>query len=526
MPEASPHPDEDARIDSLQTLGILDTTEETVYDDVVRLAADVCEVPISLVSLVDRDRQWFKAKHGLDVSETPRCAAFCAHAILDHNRLLIIEDATKDRRFADNPLVTGSPNIRFYAGVPLCIDPELPIGTLCVISDQSKQLSGKQLSMLKMLGSHLESILRLRRFNIELRKSHRNMQRTQAALDTAADSVLWVAHDGRFTYANEAACQRLGYTRQELLQMDVASINPAVENAEKFRTQFWPQIVENKSMRYEMRHQRKDGTTFPVEIATHLIDFEEEQITCSFIRDITDRKQMDEKLQVYSETLQSVNSELEQFATIASHDLKQPLRGIGHLAQWAIEDAGDAMPDAAKEHLEMLKSRVARMHQLLDDLLAYSRAGSRTGLKTQFDVKELVEEVIELIEVPADLTICIDGEFPSLETHRAPLSMIFRNLIGNAVKYRSNEPMQITISAGQDDNGTHQFSVADTGIGIAPEYHSYVFGMFNKLSPAGEVESSGMGLAMIKKMLDARGGRISLASELGKGSKFTFSWPV
>jgi signal transduction histidine kinase len=235
---------------------------------------------------------------------------------------------------------------------------------------------------------------------------------------------------------------------------------------------------------------------------------------------------MDEKLQVYSETLQSVNFELEQFATIASHDLKQPLRGIGHLAQWAIEDGGEALPEASKEHLEMLKSRVARLHQLLDDLLAYSRAGSRTGITVQFDTKELLVEVIELIEVPADVAIDIEGDFPTLETHRAPLSMVFRNLIGNAVKYRSEEPMQITLAADRDDNGTHRFSVSDNGIGIAPEYHTYVFGMFNKLNPAGEVESSGMGLAMIKKLLDARGGRISLKSELGKGSKFTFTWPI
>ena len=526
MSEAPLHPEEESRLNALLALEVLDTAEESVFDEVVKMAANVCGVPIGLISLIDEHRQWFKAKHGLDAVETPRCDAFCSHAILESGTPLVVKDATKDDRFFDNPLVTSGPGIRFYAGVPLSVEEGLPLGTLCVIGDKPMDLPDDKLAILKMFARHVEGMLKVRRSTLQLRKAHRMMERTQATLDSSADGVAWVSPQGEFRYVNQQFCKQLGYTAEQFHEMTVLDVNPDLASIESFKTDIWPNIVANKKMTFEMRHKHCDGTIFPVEISSHLMEFDDETIGCSFIRDITDRKETESKLKTYSEDLERANSELQQFATIASHDLKQPLRGISHLAQWAIEDGGEAMPEASKEHLHKLQARVVRLGQLLDDLLEYSRAGADAGADEEIDVRVLVDQVIELSDAPIGFKFAFQGEFPKLVTQRVPLSIVFRNLIGNAVKYRLKDDGTITITAGKNSSGEQQFIVSDDGRGIAPKFHQYVFGMFSKLNSADEIESSGMGLAMIKKLIDARGGIIELESAEGEGATFTFTWPV
>lgn len=154
---------EHERIKTLEELNILDTLSEEEFDNVVELAASICEVPISLVSLVDRDRQWFKAKKGLDASQTPRDLAFCAHAINEPESIFEVENALLDRRFEDNPLVTGDPNIRFYAGAPLVTSEGHALGTLCVIDRQPRQLTEKQKKSLDILSHQVTSFIEKRK---------------------------------------------------------------------------------------------------------------------------------------------------------------------------------------------------------------------------------------------------------------------------------------------------------------------------------------------------------------------------
>lgn len=152
---------EKQRIKRLEELDILDTLEEQAYDDLTLLAAQICDTPIALVSLVDEQRQWFKSHHGLDASETPREVAFCAHAILGDD-LFIVEDPTQDERFHDNPLVTGGPEVKFYAGAPLIMQNNLRLGTLCVIANEPRTLSESQKAALLALSRQVVSLLELR----------------------------------------------------------------------------------------------------------------------------------------------------------------------------------------------------------------------------------------------------------------------------------------------------------------------------------------------------------------------------
>lgn len=152
---------EDERLQKLKELGILDTLEEQAYDDLTQLAAQICGTPISLVSLIDENRQWFKSHHGLEATETPREYAFCSHAILD-DQLFIIEDADHDERFYDNPLVTKEPYVKFYAGAPLVLEPNIHVGTLCVIDNHAHKLSEQQKASLEALARQVVTLLQLR----------------------------------------------------------------------------------------------------------------------------------------------------------------------------------------------------------------------------------------------------------------------------------------------------------------------------------------------------------------------------
>ncbi len=151
--------DETSRLDALKALMILDSPEEKAYDDLTRFAAELCDAPIALITLVDDKRQWFKARVGLQVTETPREHAFCAHAIQDPSSVMIVTDATRDPRFASNPLVTGAPNIRFYAGAPLVTSTGHALGTLCVIDNRPRQLDAAQIERLQFLAAQVISKL-------------------------------------------------------------------------------------------------------------------------------------------------------------------------------------------------------------------------------------------------------------------------------------------------------------------------------------------------------------------------------
>lgn len=152
---------EEERLRKLYELGILDTLEEQAYDDLTKLAAEICKAPIALVSLVDRDRQWFKSHYGLQARETPREVAFCSHAILDDD-VFVVEDSSKDERFFDNPLATGDPHVKFYAGAPLIMNGNIKLGTLCVIGNEARKISENQKEALKALSRQVVSQLELR----------------------------------------------------------------------------------------------------------------------------------------------------------------------------------------------------------------------------------------------------------------------------------------------------------------------------------------------------------------------------
>lgn len=199
MQKPSDHKKEAERIKSLKSYLVLDTEAEEEIDNLTELASEICETPISLVSLVDEKRQWFKSKVGLEVNETSRDVAFCAHAINKTNGLLIVEDARIDKRFFDNPLVTSHPNVIFYAGVVLKSDEDLPLGTLCVIDNVPRKLSDKQIRSLKMISKQIMTLLNYKK---SLRKQEElSIQLLQKNLELESFASI-AAHDLKSPLAN------------------------------------------------------------------------------------------------------------------------------------------------------------------------------------------------------------------------------------------------------------------------------------------------------------------------------------
>ncbi len=211
-------PNEDARLLALYRLDVLDTPREQNFDDIAQLAMSICEAPIAVISLVDRDRQWFKSCLGLDGTETPRDVAFCAHAILTPQETLIVEDATRDPRFADNPLVTDAPFIRFYAGAPLIAKNGEALGTLCVVDYRPRQLSALQKTALKLLSKQVIQLLHLRETNNALQQERENVEDILKA--SSLGTWRWNIQTGE-TIFNERWADILGYTLAELAPVSI-----------------------------------------------------------------------------------------------------------------------------------------------------------------------------------------------------------------------------------------------------------------------------------------------------------------
>ena len=225
-----------------------------------------------------------------------------------------------------------------------------------------------------------------------------------------------------------------------------------------------------------------------------------------------------------SKALERSNRELNQFAYVASHDLKAPLRGIANLAQWVEEDLSAAMTEKSREHIRVLLSRVRRMESLIDGILAYARAGRDAGHREEIDVGQLVQEVRELLAPPSGMFVLeVPAALPKVTAVRAPFQQVWMNLLGNAFKHARREGAKVHVDAA--DRGTEwEFSVADNGPGIAPQYHERVFGIFQTLASRDKMEGTGIGLATVKKLVESEGGRVWVESA-GQGATFRFTWP-
>jgi len=387
------------RIKILQEYQILDTLPEVTFDDITSLASTICNMPISLISLIDEDRQFFKSHHGVEINQTPIELSICKHAIESDGDAFEVIDLREDFRFKNNPLVTLDPKIVTYFGIPLKSIKGVAFGTLCVISQEKTVLNEQQKNALKVLSKQVINLLELRKSNF--------------------------------------------------------------------------------------------------------------------------------LLQTYQRKLEDYIHETRDFTYIAAHDLKAPVRGINSFLK-IIENKYESVWDEKdRKYLNVIFDNISRMDKLILDLMDYANSTafeiSYEKVNTEILVKDIFENLIKNLNV--ENAQLITNNLPIINSSSLSLSLIFQNLINNALNYQSENTIpKIEISCFENKTNWF-FEVKDNGIGIAEEYFETIFKPFKRLHTQSEYPGSGLGLAACKKLVEKMNGDIKVESEIQTGTKIIIRLP-
>ncbi|HBH38777.1 MAG TPA: GGDEF domain-containing protein [Curvibacter sp.] len=339
------------RLQTLQDYAVLDTAPEAGFDELTHLAAQWLQVPIVLISLVDAERQWFKSRVGLEAPETPRSVSFCSVAIERPQQMLIVPDARLDPRFRDNPLVTGEPGIRFYAGAPLLMPDGQALGTLCVIDRQPREFSPQERETLSLLARQVVAQLELRHQRMQMQLA---VDRYQKLFDNTMDGVLQTRPGGEVLAANPAACAMLGMSEQEILARGRGGIldleDPRLPGLLDAR-------LRQGHARGELRMRRGDGTLFEVEITSALYrDHAGQWLSSIVFRDNTERLRWERQLQKQVDLLgnlsQHVPGSLYQFRLDPDGRMSFPFSSAGIRTIYEVE------PEQVRDDASLVLERI------------------------------------------------------------------------------------------------------------------------------------------------------------------------
>jgi PAS domain S-box-containing protein len=342
----------------------------------------------------------------------------------------------------------------------------------------------------------------------------------QRIVEAAPCGMVMIDVQGSIVVVNPQAESLFGYTRTELLGNSLEILLP-----ERFRgghEAHRRHFASAPSMRQmgagrDLTARRKDGSEFPVEIELSPVPGDEHGLVLAAVTDITRRKAMQLELR-------QANANLEEFSYAVSHDLKSPLRGISDLVEWIVEDLGGAEPQEVSRNLGRIRDRIHRLEMVIDDLLAYARAGTAFTDAVHVDLEDLLAGVLELLPRPPGFSVSLQIKARPFVTNKAPLESVLRNLINNAIKHHDLPAGRITVAVA--DVGRYcVFTVTDDGPGIPLASQERVFRIFQTLATESR-DHSGIGLALSKRLVEAHGGWIKLDSKTGeRGTAFHVWWP-
>jgi PAS domain S-box-containing protein len=370
---------------------------------------------------------------------------------------------------------------------------------------------------------------------------------TRALLSNMIDGVASIDEQGVIKTFNPAARRIFGYEENEIIGQNVRVLFPPQEqtqeqgqNQGQNQSQKQEQVqdqhldyfksyppvrnLKSRGIPTEVTGMRKNHAVFPMDLAVVEMQDDGHNMFVGIMRDISERKLAEEQKARLMDELESANEELRSFAYVVSHDLKAPLRAIGALADWLSTDYAAKFDDEGKEHMRLLVSRVHRMGNLIDGILEYSRVGRVREDLVGVNVGQVVHEVIDLIAPPANVTIRIENPLPTVVAEPTRIQQIFQNLLSNSIKYMDKPRGEIRIGC-RAEGEKWKFSVSDNGPGIEPRHFERIFQLFQTLAPRDRIESTGVGLALVKKIVEMYGGDIWLESTPGAGSTFYFTLP-
>jgi PAS domain S-box-containing protein len=530
MPTNGNFAPEPARLEELRGYGVLDTMPEEALDELTALAAKTCGTPISLVSLVDENRQWFKSRHGMEPQETPRNLSFCSYA-LGQSDILVVPDATKDPRFADNDLVTGDPGIRFYAGAPLITPENATLGTLCVIDRKPRELTEIQAQTLRVLARQVMVHLELSRQVRELRLSE---ERFSSAFEHAPIGMALVSLEGKWLKVNQAISDLLGYSAGELKEKTFQELTYPDDLETDMDHVRGLLAGKGTSYHIEKRYFHKEGHLVWAKLGVSLVrDAKGAPLHfISQIQDITDIKQAIVWQQELTRQAQAGERAKADFLATMSHEIRTPLNGVIGMTSVLADTELNAMQ---RECVSTIHTSGESLLTVINDILDYSKIeAGRLELESRpFNLRQCVEEAFDLFSAPIrakhlELNVLVAPEVPSHvigDTMR--LRQILVNMISNAIKFTERGEIVVNVECTKrDDEGCHLlFSVADTGIGISKEDAEKLFRAFQQVdtSTTRKFGGTGLGLIISKRLTEFMGGTMWLESELGVGSTFFFN---
>ncbi|ADB61780.1 multi-sensor signal transduction histidine kinase [Haloterrigena turkmenica DSM 5511] len=354
----------------------------------------------------------------------------------------------------------------------------------------------------------------------ERKERQRELELFRTLLDHSNDSVLVIdPGSGRFLDANETACRRLGYDREELLDLTVPEMDHVFDDVADWHTHV-EDVKDEGSMTITGEHVRKDGTTYPAEVNVAHVELDREYMI-AIARDITEHRERER-------ALEESNERLEQFAYAASHDLQEPLRMVSSYLQLLERRYADEFDEDGEEFLDYAVDGAERMREMIDGLLAYSRVETRGDPFEPVDLDCLLEDVLD------DLSLQLEETDAEVETEPLPrvrgdasqLRQVFQNLLANALEYSGPEPPRVHLEAAQREGAMWEVSVVDEGIGIDPEDQDRVFDVFQRLHSREEYDGTGIGLALCERIVERHDGEIWVESEPGEGSTFSVTLPA
>lgn len=383
-----------------------------------------------------------------------------------------------------------------------------------------KEIKIQQKSHVKQQKIIDELTHKIETLELQINKTESTKSTLKNILESAIEySIVSIDLNGLILMWNEGARRNYGYTAEEMEGKQTISLLHFPEDIKNnVVKKFLAKAYKEGKADAVFERRRKDKTRFTASVSISMRrDSKGKPVGYVIIsKDITQAKILEERL------LKS-NEELEQFAYITSHDLKAPLRAIDSLASWIEEDNADALDEKSKANLALLRQRTHRMANLIDGILQYSRAGrSELDIDT-VDTKKMLQEVIDSLN-PQKFSIEYPKKLPVFQTAKIPFSQIFSNLISNSIKHHHQQQGTIKIKARTLKN-FYEFSVSDDGPGIDPEYFDKIFQVFQTLKSRDELESTGIGLSIVKKIIESLGGKIVVKSAKGKGTTFCFTWP-
>lgn len=391
-------PNEKIRLSALKDLKLFNTEPEQNFDNITKLASFICKMPVSLITLIGKKKQWFKSKVGTDLCESDKDISHCSHAILHPDELMEVKDTRKDLRFVDNPYTTD-PNtpVIFYAGMPLKSPNGNVLGTLCVMDIKPNSLDSEQKEALKALAKQVENLFELHQKNLNLEKTRKKLK-----------------------------------TR---------------------------------------------------------------------------------------------NGQLKDFAGTVSHDMKMPLANIVMTVDLLKAKYIDKLDPQGLQYLDYLKQSSFKLSNYVTGILEHYESDTLTeSLNEDFDIHDLLEQIIDLLNINDDCVINLPENNKILNCNRAALQQIFLNLLTNSLKYNNKEEIVIDVNCTSDDKFYH-FTVSDNGIGIPKDKQEDIFKLFTVLAEKDRRgnRGNGIGLSTVKKLVTTLGGEISVNSVVNKGTTFNFS---